>query len=89
MGLGPYPTVSLKEARIEAEKWQAVVRTGKDAVKERERLRRDAERNMHILRDVALDAFESRKADRRKCGLSTTTPHMAAIDKSRRVNANG
>ena len=63
MGLGPYPIVSLKEARIEAEKWQGVVRSGKYAIKERERLRRDAERNMHNLRDVALDAFESRKAE--------------------------
>lgn len=63
MGLGAYPTVTLKAARLEAEKWQAVVRDGKDAIKERERQRRDAERNLHILRDIALDAFESRKAE--------------------------
>lgn len=63
MGLGPYPAVSLGEARQEAEKWQAIVRQGKDAIKERERLRRDAEQNLHILNDVALDAFESRKAE--------------------------
>ncbi|MDQ2091340.1 tyrosine-type recombinase/integrase [Marimonas arenosa] len=63
MGLGSYPSVTLKTARQEAEKWQAVVRDGKDAIRERERQRRDAERNLHILRDIALDAFESRKAE--------------------------
>ena len=39
MGLGGYPDVTLKAARQEAEKWQAVVRDGKDAIKERERQR--------------------------------------------------
>ncbi|MDU8942386.1 tyrosine-type recombinase/integrase [Ovoidimarina sediminis] len=63
MGLGRFPDVSLKEAREEAEKWRAVVRQGKDAIKERERQRREAERNMHLLRDIAADAFESRKAE--------------------------
>lgn len=63
MGLGRFPDVALKEARDEAEKWRAVVRQGKDAIKERERQRREAERNMHLLDDIALDAFESRKAD--------------------------
>lgn len=63
MGLGSFPAVSLKEARQDAEKWRAVVRTGTDAIKERERQRREAERNMHILSDIALDAFESRKAE--------------------------
>ncbi|MBF9031167.1 integrase arm-type DNA-binding domain-containing protein [Rhodobacterales bacterium HKCCE3408] len=63
MGLGSFPTVSLKDARQEAEKWCAVVREGKDAIKERERQRRQAERNMFVLADVASDAFESRKAE--------------------------
>ena len=63
MGLGSYPDVSLKAVRQEAEKWRAVVRDGKDAIKERQRQRREAERNMHILSDVALDAFKSRKAE--------------------------
>lgn len=63
MGLGGYPAVSLKAARLEAEKWQAVAREGKDPIKERERQAREAERNMHILSDIALDAFESRKAE--------------------------
>ncbi|WP_299601532.1 integrase arm-type DNA-binding domain-containing protein [uncultured Tateyamaria sp.] len=68
MGLGPYPSVTLKAARQEAEKWRGVVRDGKDAIKERERERRKAERNLHILRDIALDAFESRKADLKRDG---------------------
>jgi integrase len=63
MGLGGFPDVTLKAARQEAEKWLAVVREGKDAIKERERQRREDERNMHILRDIAEDAFESRKAE--------------------------
>ncbi|UWQ07918.1 tyrosine-type recombinase/integrase [Aliiroseovarius crassostreae] len=63
MGLGPYPEVSLKDAREQAATWRAVVREGKDPIKERERQRREAQRNMHLLKDVALDAFESRKAE--------------------------
>lgn len=63
MGLGRFPGVSLKEARESAEEWRAVVRQGKDAIKERERRKRVAERNSHLLSDIALDAFESRKAD--------------------------
>lgn len=68
MGLGAYPYVSLKEARESAETWRAVVRQGKDAIKERERQRRDAERNLHILSDIAADAFESRKAELKEGG---------------------
>ncbi|PID35460.1 MAG: integrase [Rhodobacterales bacterium] len=63
MGLGPFPETSLKEARDSAAQWRACVREGKDPIKERERQRREAERNLHILADVARDAFESRKAE--------------------------
>lgn len=63
MGLGAYPAVSLKEARLEADKWRAVARQGQDPIKVREKQARDAERNMHLLKDIALDAFESRKAE--------------------------
>jgi len=62
-GWGPCNTSSLKEAREEAEKWRALARKGIDPVKERQRLARVAARNMHLLRDIAQDAFESRKAD--------------------------
>ncbi|WP_322867336.1 tyrosine-type recombinase/integrase [Aquicoccus sp. G2-2] len=63
MGLGAYPDRSLKEARAEAEKWRAMVRQGLDPIKERDRQRREAARNIHMLCDIARDAFESRKAD--------------------------
>ena len=63
MGLGAYPDVSLKEARGAADAARAVVRKGLDPIKERERARRAAARNIHMLADIALDAFESRKAE--------------------------
>ncbi|WP_282121214.1 tyrosine-type recombinase/integrase [Ruegeria atlantica] len=63
MGLGSIADVSLKEAREHAEQWRAFARKGFDPIKEREKQRREAERNLHCLADVALDAFESRKAE--------------------------
>lgn len=63
MGLGSIADVSLKEAREHAEQWRAFARKGLDPIKEREKQRREAERNLHCLADVALDAFESRKAE--------------------------
>ena len=63
MGLGAYPAVSLKEARENAEKWRMVARKNLDPIKERERERRQLELNTHLLKDIALDAFESRKAE--------------------------
>lgn len=63
MGLGSASEVSLKEAREKAEHWRGLVRDGKDPIKERDRQRREAARNIHLLKDIALDAFESRKAE--------------------------
>ncbi|MEN8949919.1 tyrosine-type recombinase/integrase [Planktotalea arctica] len=63
MGLGSIQFVTLKEARESADRWRALVRKGIDPIKERQRLSRDAGRSMHVLRDIAQDAFESRKAD--------------------------
>lgn len=68
MGLGSTRDVSLKEARQHADKWRAVVRAGKDPVKEREQVRREAERDLHCLADVAFDAFETRKSELRAEG---------------------
>jgi len=63
MGLGAYPAVSLKEARTFAEHWRGVSRRGVDPIKERVRLNREAARGSHLLKDIATDAFESRKAE--------------------------
>lgn len=63
MGLGPLSEVSLKEARVTAEKWRAVVREGKDPIKERERLMRVAAKTDHTLASIADEAFEARKAE--------------------------
>lgn len=61
MGLGRLSDVSLKEARLAADKWRAVARDGKDPIKERERLGREASRTDTTLKVVAHDAFEARK----------------------------
>lgn len=63
MGLGPPFAVPLKQARLDAELWRAFTRDGKDPIKERERQRRSAERDLHILNDVAKDCFASRQAE--------------------------
>ena len=70
MGLGPFPAVSLVEARRLAEESRALVRAGLDPIKERERRRREAARNLHVLKDIAADAFESRKADLKGDGIA-------------------
>lgn len=68
MGLGGYDPagnfgVSLKSAREEAKKWQALARQGKDPIKERERQRRNAAKENHTLAVIAEEAFEARKAE--------------------------
>lgn len=63
MGIGPFPDVSLREARLSAEQARALQRQGLDPIKEKERQRREQERNMHVLAEVAKDAFEVRKAE--------------------------
>jgi hypothetical protein len=70
MGLGSASEVTLREARQGAEKWRAKVRANQDPIKERGRERREAARNMHLLKDVALDAFEGRKVDLKGGGLA-------------------
>lgn len=63
MGLGSVSVVSLKEAREAADRYRALVRDNIDPIKDRERQKREAARNLHFLSDIALDAFESRKAE--------------------------
>ncbi len=63
MGLGSLPITTLKDARNQADKWRAVARKGNDPIKVRECERRDAQRNMHLLQDIAVDCYEARKAE--------------------------
>ncbi|UNE53718.1 tyrosine-type recombinase/integrase [Bartonella machadoae] len=63
MGLGALRNVSLKKARELATEWRSVLQEGRDPIKEREKQKREAMRNLHYLKDIALDAFESRKAE--------------------------
>lgn len=70
MGLGSTTHVSLKEARAEADHWRTVARQGKDPIKERERQRREAERSDTTLRNIALAAFEVKKAELKGDGKS-------------------
>ncbi|MBH9974473.1 MULTISPECIES: site-specific integrase [Bartonella] len=63
MGLGSIQDVSLKEARQAAEQWRKAVRANQDPIKLRDKQKHDAARNLHVLREIALDAFEARKAE--------------------------
>jgi integrase len=63
MGLGAFPDVSLADARRKADDARAIAQNGLDPIKEREKARRNAQRNMHLLNDIAVDAFEARKAE--------------------------
>ena len=63
MGLGAFPAVSLAEARRLADPARARARSGLDPIRERERERRAIARNLHLLGDIARDAFEARKAE--------------------------
>jgi len=53
----------LKQARELAADARAVSRSGKDPIKERERTKREAAKEVHTLRSVADAAFEARKAE--------------------------
>lgn len=70
MGLGAFPAVSLAEARRSADDARARVRAGLDPIKERERERREATRNLHLLKDIAIDAFEARKSELKGDGVN-------------------
>ena len=63
MGLGSIRFISLKEARSDADQWRRVVSTGKDAIRQRNRERREAEVAKPTLETVAQACFEARKAD--------------------------
>ncbi len=63
MGLGTIQSVSLKEVRQTTGRWRAELRNGNDPIKQREKEKREAAGNLHLLKDIARDAFESRKAE--------------------------
>ncbi len=65
---GALRDVSLKQARELAIGWGAVLREGRDSIKERDEQKREAMRNLHYLKNIALDAFESRKAELKRGG---------------------
>ncbi|WP_375652117.1 tyrosine-type recombinase/integrase [Bartonella sp. LB28NMGDW] len=71
MGLGALRHVSLKQARELATGWRAVLREGRDPIKEREKQKREAISNLHYLKDIAVDAFESRKAELKRDGKAS------------------
>lgn len=63
MGLGSTSDVALRDARESASRWRAVARDGRDPIKERERIKREAARGLHLLSEIAADAFDTRKAE--------------------------
>ncbi|MET3559663.1 integrase [Bartonella japonica] len=68
MGLGALRHVSLKKARELANQWRSVLHEGRDPIKEREKQKREAISNLHYLKDIALDTFETRKAELKNDG---------------------
>lgn len=65
MGLGGINKVSLKDARQMAEDARRLARDGIDPVSARETQRVEAQRDLRTFKEVALDAFEARKAELR------------------------
>lgn len=63
MGLGSFRDVTLKQAREKAAQCRIVLREGKDPIKQKDKDKREAARNLHLLKDIAFDAFEARKAE--------------------------
>ncbi|WP_273755680.1 site-specific integrase [Bartonella sp. MM73XJBT.G] len=68
MGLGALRDVSLKQARECANQWRSVLREGRDPIQERNKQKREAISNLHYLKDIALETFESRKAELKNDG---------------------
>lgn len=63
MGLGGLRALSLKDARELASEYRTLVAKRKDPIEQRRRQRQEAMRGRYLLKDVASDAFVSRKAD--------------------------
>ena len=70
MGLGSMEDRTLRQVREEADRWRAVAKSGLDPIREREKERREAVRNQHLLGDIAREAFEARKAELKGDGVN-------------------
>ncbi|MBB5074510.1 hypothetical protein HNQ69_001662 [Bartonella callosciuri] len=57
MGLGALKDISLKQARETATQWRAVLREGRDPIKEREKQKREAISNLHYLKWYRFGCF--------------------------------
>jgi integrase len=68
MGLGAYPAVGLAEARRLAEDARAQARGNVDPIIAREIERQEAVRNLHSLREVAIETFETLRAELKRGG---------------------
>ncbi|WP_442864043.1 hypothetical protein [Bartonella sp. 220B] len=60
MSLGALRNVSLKNREL-ATQWCFVLREGCDFMKEYDKQKREKTHNLHYLKDIAIDALESRK----------------------------
>jgi integrase len=63
MGLGSTAEVSLKQARETAAKWRAIVRDGKDPIRERETQKLNSRDIAVTLEAMAVEAFDARKSE--------------------------
>ncbi|MFV1644957.1 integrase arm-type DNA-binding domain-containing protein [Phaeobacter sp. JH20_41] len=74
MGLGPYPAVSLAEARKSRDAWEVILRSGEDPIAARDRQRADqraeASRSDPTFAEAAETTFEAKKAGLRRDGAS-------------------
>ena len=79
MGLGPWPDVSIAEAREQAAKARRVIRDGRDPIEERQKWRHKVTRL--TLKEAVFGCFEARQADLKGDGkagrwLSPMTQHV-------------
>lgn len=68
MGLGSRDAVSLKNARIECDRWRGVVASGHDPIRQREKEARERAADRPTLEAVTMACFEARKASLRGGG---------------------
>ncbi|MEQ3669599.1 integrase arm-type DNA-binding domain-containing protein [Pseudophaeobacter sp.] len=96
MGLGPYPTVSLSDARKERDQWESILKAGEDPMTARDRLREEAQaeasRHDPTFEEAALTTFEAKKAGLRGDGtagrwLSPVRLYMTPAIGNRRMSA--